>query len=88
MRIEYSPKFVRLYKKMPKDIKILAEKQEKIFRQNQFDPRLKAHKLSGPLRKYWAFRIDCQYRIVFSFLDSKTIRFHAIGNHKIYETSD
>ncbi len=85
MKIEYSPKFVRLYKKLPEEIKILAEKQMEIFCQNPFDSRLKTHKLSGPLRNYWAFWINYQYRIIFSFLSEDTIRFHIVGDHKIYE---
>jgi len=85
MNIEYSPKFERLYKKLPNDIKILAAEQEKIFRKNPFDPKLKTHKLSGPLRNYWAFWIDYKYRLIFSFLNSKTVRFHIIGDHRIYK---
>jgi len=85
MNIEYSPKFERLYKKLPEDIKILAVEQEKIFRKNPFDPKLKTHKLSGPLRNYWAFWIDYKYRLIFSFLNSKTVRFHIIGDHRIYK---
>lgn len=85
MEIQYSPKFMRLYKKLPVDVKFLAEKQEKIFRQNQFDPRLKTHKLSGPLRNYWAFWIDYKYRVIFSFIDLRTARFHIIGDHSVYK---
>ena len=85
MNIEYSPKFERLYKKLPEDIKILAVEQEKIFRKNPFDSKLKVHKLSGPLRNYWAFWIDYKYRIIFSFLDSKTARFYIVGDHSIYQ---
>ena len=87
MTIEYSPKFYRWYKKLPKDIKIFAEKQEKIFRKSPFDSRLKTHKLSGPLRKYWAFSINSDYRIIFSFVDYQKVRFHLVGDHKVYKIS-
>ncbi len=85
MKIEYSPKFTRLYKKLPEEIQFLTENQVKIFRQNPFDLRLKTHKLSGPLRKYWAFWINYRYRIIFSFLNQNTIRFHIVGDHSIYQ---
>jgi len=49
MKIEYSPKFKRLYKKLPNDIKILAAEQEKIFRKNPFDQRLKTHQFINNL---------------------------------------
>jgi len=38
MEIIYSPKFTREYKKLPRNIKDIAEEQEKIFRQNPFNP--------------------------------------------------
>lgn len=85
MQIEYSPKFARLYKKLPKEIKISAEEREKIFRQNPFDARLKTHKLGGVLKNYWAFWIDYKYRIIFSLLDKNTARFHIVGDHSIYK---
>jgi len=50
MKIIYSSKFAREYKKLPKEIKIKAEKQEKIFRLNPFDASLKTHKLFGEFK--------------------------------------
>ena len=85
MKIEYSPKFKRLYKDLPRYVKILAAERENIFRTNPFDPRLKTHKLSGALRNYWAFWIDYKYRIIFSFIDTGTVRFHIVGDHSIYK---
>jgi len=85
MNIEYSPKFFRMYKKLPKDVKRLAEEKIEIFRRDPFDARLKTHKLSGALRDYWAFWINQKYRIIFSFWNSETVRFHLVGGHDIYE---
>lgn len=65
MRIEYPPRFLRLYKKLPKTVKDLAEKKEEIFIKNPFDVRLRTHKLSGRLEKYWVFWIDYRYRTLF-----------------------
>lgn len=85
MKIFYSSKFAREYKNLPLMVKKKAEKQEMIFRQNPFDSRLKTHKLSGPLKDFWAFSIDNKYRIVFEFVDEKTIWFHSAGDHSIYK---
>jgi mRNA-degrading endonuclease YafQ of YafQ-DinJ toxin-antitoxin module len=63
MEIFYSSKFLREYKKLSIDIKRSAEKTEKIFRQNPYDPRLKTHKLTGPLNDFWAFSVTHSYRI-------------------------
>lgn len=84
MKIIYSSKFAKEYKKLPDKIKDLAEKKEKIFRQNPFDPRLKTHKLSGKFREFWSFSIDYKYRIIFEFADEKTIYFHSVGSHRVY----
>lgn len=85
MRIVYSSKFAREYKKLPKEIKLLAEKKEKIFRKNPFDPILDTHKVHGRLRDFWSFSIDFKYRIVFEFRENNIVYFHSIGDHLIYK---
>lgn len=84
MKIYYSSKFAREYKKLPKRIKLLAERQEVLFRKDPFDPKLRTHKLAGSLREFWSFSIDKQYRIIFEFSDKDTIWFHSVGTHDIY----
>lgn len=86
MKIYYSTKFEREYKKLATRIKKLTEEKEKIFRINPYDPKLNIHKLKGRLSGYWAFWIDQKYRIIFEFSDSDkdTIWFHSIGDHSIY----
>lgn len=84
MKIYFSPKFAKEYKKLPLKIKFQAEKKEKIFRLNPFDPQLKTHKLSGKLQEFWSFSIDYQYRIIFELIDQNTVWFHSVGTHQIY----
>jgi len=84
MRIFYSSKFAREYKKLSLDTKKTAEKKEKIFRQNPFDSKLKIHRLTGKLKNYWSFSIDFKHRIIFELVDEKTIWFHSVGTHDIY----
>ena len=84
MKIFYLPKFAKQYKKMPQNIKSLAEEKEKIFRDNPFDPRLKTHKLHGELKNFWSFSVNHKNRIIFDFLDENIIRFYSVGDHDIY----
>lgn len=84
MKIIYSSKFAKEYIKLPRKIKLIAEKKEKIFRKDPFDPKLKTHKLSGKLKDFYSFSIDYQYRIIFEFVDKNTIWFHSAGTHEIY----
>ncbi|MFA6376483.1 MAG: type II toxin-antitoxin system mRNA interferase toxin, RelE/StbE family [Candidatus Paceibacterota bacterium] len=85
MRIIYSPRFERSYKKIPDSVKDDAELAEKIFRNNPQDARLRLHKLGGRLSDYWAFSVNFDYRIIFYYGDTKEdIFFDLIGNHDIY----
>ncbi len=85
MKVYYSSKFAKEYKRLPLKVKIATEKKEKIFRRNPHDTRLKTHKLSGKLKDYYSFSIDYQYRIVFEFVGKKTVWFHSVGTHEIYK---
>lgn len=85
MKIIYTSKFAREYKKLPKEIKLLAEEKEKIFRKNPFTPILDTHKLHGRFREFWSFSIDFKYRIIFEFGENGIVYFHSVGDHAIYK---
>ena len=85
MRIYYSSKFEREYKKLPKETKKLAEEKEAMFRKNPFDPKLNTHKLHGRLKEYWVFSVSDKYRIIFEFAEKDLIWFHSIGDHSVYQ---
>ena len=85
MKIIYSSKFAKEYKKLPLRIKISAEKKEKIFKKDPFDPSLKTHKLTGKLKEYYSFSIDYQYRIIFEIVKKDVVWFHSVGTHTIYK---
>jgi addiction module RelE/StbE family toxin len=85
MKIYYSSKFAKEYKKLSYKVKLSAEKREKIFRKDPFDPQLKTHKLTGKLKDYHAFSIDYQYRIIFEFVEKDTVWFYSVGTHEIYK---
>lgn len=85
MDIDYSLEFVRRFKKLSHRLKIKAVEKEKFFRKDQFDASLQTHKLSGKLAGRYAFWIDFKNRIIFSFVNSKLVRFHSVGSHDIYK---
>jgi len=86
MEIIYGSKFAREYKKLPSNIKDIAEEQESIFRKDPFDPKLKTHKLKGKLSGFLSFSIDYKYRVIFEFAkDKNTVYFHSVGDHDIYD---
>jgi len=55
MKILYSTKFSKEYRRLSLAIKKQAEQKEIIFRKNPFNPQLKTHKLTGHLKNYWSF---------------------------------
>lgn len=85
MTIYYSSKFAKEYKKLPSKVKLSAQKREKIFRIDPFNPQLKTHKLTGKLKEYYSFSIDYQYRIIFEFIEKDIVWFHLVGTHEIYK---
>jgi mRNA-degrading endonuclease RelE of RelBE toxin-antitoxin system len=86
VEVEYSPKFLRQYHKLPAEVRELAEEREEIFKNDPFDSRLRTHKLKGKLEGLYSFSLNNKYRITFDFGDgNKIARFHAISNHTIYE---
>ncbi len=85
MKIIYSPKFRREYKKLPSEIKRLAEEREMVFRNNPLHPSLKTHKLRGKWEEFWSFSIDYRNRIIFEFGEKGLVFFHSVGDHDIYQ---
>lgn len=85
MKIYYSAKFLREYKKLPPKLKLTAEVKEEIFRKDPFDPRLKTHQLAGIVKGFWSFSIDHKTRIIFEFRSKTVVWFHSTGSHDIYK---
>ena len=85
MDIIYTAEFIRLFKKLPAEVKKEAVKKEVLFKKNPFDPKLKIHKLGGKLKGCWAFSISYSHRIICEFDSSKVIYFHSVGSHDIYK---
>lgn len=83
-KIKYSSHFLRAFKKLPKKLKSEIIEREALFRENIFDPRLKAHKLKGVLKEFWAFSITESHRIMFAIEDDGIISFIDVGDHDIY----
>lgn len=83
--IKYSSTFRKNLKKFPKPQLKFLDRQDKIFRDEIFDPRLKTHKLKGRLSDFYSFSVSYKYRIIFHFEDKNTIVFDNIGTHKVYK---
>jgi mRNA-degrading endonuclease YafQ of YafQ-DinJ toxin-antitoxin module len=76
--------FQKSFRRLPKNIRRLAEKKDRWFRSDAFDPRLETHKLKGELAGYWAYSVNYQHRILFAFLGSDEVIYYDVGTHEIY----
>ncbi len=82
--IQFSSSFKKSLKKQSSHQDII-KKRLAIFFENPHDPRLKTHKLSGQLDKYWSFSINYHLRVLFEFIDDHVIGLIDIGTHEIYK---
>ena len=84
-RVFISSYFEKRFSRLPKRIQELSQKKDRIFRKNPFDPALETHKLSGDLKKEWAYSVNKQYRVHFYFISEKIVMYVNIGTHEIYK---
>lgn len=84
MDIEYSTNFAKQFRKLPTNLQQRAIAREKTFRINPFNPSLRTHKLSGRLNGLWSFSVDYSNRVIFRFLDNRSVLFISVGDHSIY----
>lgn len=84
MKIFFTSRFEKAYRKLPYFLKNKAKQKETVFRNNPFDKQLKTHKLGGKYNNYWSFSISGSHRIMFEFIDKNEVAFINIGDHDIY----
>ena len=84
LKIHITSGFEKSFRKIPKRIQDLAIRKDQWFRRDAFDPRLRTHKLKGPLEEYCAYSVNLQYRVLFRFINDHEIVYYDIGTHEIY----
>lgn len=87
MKIVYTSKFEREYRKLSANVKELTEDKEKIFKKDPFDKRLKTHKLHGKFKEFWSFSVDYKFRIIFEISkeNKEIFYFHSVSDHDVYK---
>jgi proteic killer suppression protein len=84
INIVWDPGFKKAYQKKIKNDDNLKKrfwKTMKLFSSNPFSKQLRTHKLTGTLQGLWAFSVDYNTRVIFSFLKEDEILFIDIGSH-------
>ncbi len=85
MKITETEKFRKSLDSLQSNTRKKAKKQFKLFIQNLFHPSLHTEKLEPKNKNLWSFRIDKNYRVIFTFTDKETLLLLDIGPHDIYK---
>lgn len=83
--ISVSKNFIKRFKKLPRNIRDIADVKVDVFRKNPFHNSLRLHRLNGELEGLWSISIDKKNRIIFKVKDENIIIFISIGKHDIYK---
>jgi proteic killer suppression protein len=84
IKLYWDAGFKRSFKKRVKgniDLEIRFAEAIHLFTENPFDAKLRTHKLSGELKGLWVFSCAFDCRIVFEFIDNRTVVLIDIGTH-------
>lgn len=84
IEVAFSSSFKRAFKRRIKGNVGLETRfwaRVETFQNNPFHQTLRTHKLSGRLKHLWAFSIEYDLRVVFSFLEDDRVLFVDIGTH-------
>lgn len=84
INVTWDSGFKKAYRKKLKnnnEIKKKFAKSIKLFSEDPFHKQLRTHKLTGKLQGLWAFSVDYDIRIVFSFLKEDEVLLIDLGGH-------
>ena len=84
MKVYPTKHFSKVFKRLPSHIQRQAVKKDKTFRRNMFASQLRTHPLKGKLSRFYAYRINREYRVIFEIIDEATVIYHDIGTHSVY----
>lgn len=85
MKVAYTPRFIRLYKKLPSGLQNEVVEKIELFKEVDNHQRLEVHKLKGRLKKFYGFSVDYKNRIVFEYISENEVALLAVGDHEIYK---
>ena len=82
MKIVYSKDFVKLASKLPKQIQSKLDGLVGLLAQDPFHPLLHSKPLSRELSMTYSFRITRDWRAIYYFENTETIKLLKVGNRK------
>lgn len=83
-KVLFSQKFIEQLEVLSPKIQTFAEKKIVLFQAEPKHTSLRTHRLHGPLKDYFSFSVNHQFRIVFEYGKSGIVHLLKIGGHEIY----
>lgn len=84
--IIYGQQFLESARKLPEAKQKKLIKLVSVLQHNPFHPLLHAKSLAGELAGLYSFRITRDWRVIFQFIETDTIRLIEVGHRKdIYQ---
>lgn len=84
MKLLFTKKFIRDYRKLPRHIQRIADKQLDCLLSDPSHPSLRAKKMHDP-REIWEARVTQSYRFTFQ-IDPENYILRRIGTHDMLKT--
>ncbi len=84
-QIGYTPKAIRMYKKLTADLQGETKKAIEMLTDSENHKSMKVHELSGQLRGIYSARINYSHRILFQIKNKEVlIIILGVGSHDVY----
>ena len=82
MKIKFTSKFKKQYRKAPKKVRKAFERRLDLFIKDKRHPLLSNHSLSGKLRGYRSINVSGDWRALFKeFKNGELLFFEFLGKH-------
>lgn len=81
MKIQYTPKFKKQYKKLPNKLQKKFDEHLILFIEDSTNPVLRTHPLKGTYNGYWSINISGDLRAIYLRRGDELVIFALIGTH-------
>lgn len=81
MRVQFSLKFKKQYKKLPIKFQEQFDSRLKQFLRDPTNPVLRNHPLKGKFLGYWSLNVNGDIRAIYKNVENHLIIFALIGSH-------
>ena len=81
MRLVFSTRFKKHYRKLPSVLQIRADERLALFAKDTFSPLLNNHPLHGEHNDKWSINVGGDYRIVYREIEVSVYLLIDIGTH-------